>query len=561
MTKTRKFLTLIVAFVICIVSFVALSTRTEVKAAEAGTLVSNAISLTSGKWCTKYWTNQNYSLNCYNKIVVPSRGYITLTVQKPFDSEGEICSYDIILYNPQGDVVWDASTAPQRDSFNEYYVYKIGLAAGTYYMNLDPNFYVYSTSAPIPSKYKYVFTKTAYWEVESNNDKSTATQLTLGKTYNGVYQEENSAPRSDYYKVKLTKGKFYCLTIGNYNELDAGTCMIDFRDPNNEYLLYGIKESGNSKFKIFKASCSGWYYLKLHNALSNPGVEYTVKVAEHIKKAQTISGPSKITVYGYDDFNISKYKYSAKTELAYTENSSILSIRNGKIDPSDSGTATITIKAAETDYYKAATKKVTVVINPAGTTMKSLTNNKRGGLEVKFETPYYSGVSTQVQIATNKNFTKNVKNHYVKNGGEQITIKNLKAGTTYYVRTRNIDTVNGKKYYSKWSKTLSKKVTVSIPRVNISSAYSWSWAEGKLEVEWYSVDNVAGYQVQISTNNKFTKNLKTKNIYGSDYLYTEHEFTKLTSGKKYYVRVRAFVKTGGKMHYGSWSNIKNDIIS
>ena len=66
-------------------------------AAEAGTLVSNAITLSDNVWHTKYWTSNNYRLNCYNKIVVPSRGYITFTAQKPFDDEGELCSYDFIL--------------------------------------------------------------------------------------------------------------------------------------------------------------------------------------------------------------------------------------------------------------------------------------------------------------------------------------------------------------------------------------------------------------------------------------------------------------------------------
>ena len=76
-----------------------------VSAAEAGTLTSNAIQLSPGVWRTKYWTHKNYKLNCYNRIEVPSRGYITFTASKPFDDEGELCSYDLVLYDATGNVI------------------------------------------------------------------------------------------------------------------------------------------------------------------------------------------------------------------------------------------------------------------------------------------------------------------------------------------------------------------------------------------------------------------------------------------------------------------------
>lgn len=217
-------------------------------AAEPGTLPSNAIALTSGKFYTKYWTSDNCDLNCYNRIIVPSRGYITLTLEKPYDDEGEICSYDLVLVDENGNNVWLCDTEAQADTFSEYYVYKVGLNKGTYYLNIKPNFYVYSYSAPIPGAYKYTFKSSNYWEVEPNNSQATATPLEFDKMYSGVYAEESyGSSYIDYYKIKLKKGVTYKLKVNNYEELDAGTLILYLVDPSgNQKSLHDHKMSGTT---------------------------------------------------------------------------------------------------------------------------------------------------------------------------------------------------------------------------------------------------------------------------------------------------------------------------
>ncbi|MBO5303708.1 MAG: fibronectin type III domain-containing protein [Lachnospiraceae bacterium] len=65
----------------------------------------------------------------------------------------------------------------------------------------------------------------------------------------------------------------------------------------------------------------------------------------------------------------------------------------------------------------------------------------------------------QIQYATNKKFTKNKKKITLKkNKKNKYTIKKLKAGKKYYFRVRAYKTVNGKKYYSKWSKVIKRKI-------------------------------------------------------------------------------------------------------
>lgn len=75
----------------------------------------------------------------------------------------------------------------------------------------------------------------------------------------------------------------------------------------------------------------------------------------------------------------------------------------------------------------------------------------------------------------------------------------------------------------------------------------------KLKVTWKWDVGVSGYQVQYALNKSFTKGKKTK----SAGKYAEVKtLTGLKTKKYYYVRVRAYKKSGSKTVYGSWSTVK-----
>lgn len=65
----------------------------------------------------------------------------------------------------------------------------------------------------------------------------------------------------------------------------------------------------------------------------------------------------------------------------------------------------------------------------------------------------------QIQYSANKKFKKNAtKIKTVKKSAViKVTIKKLKAGKKYYVRVRTYKTVNGRDYYSGWSKAKTVK--------------------------------------------------------------------------------------------------------
>lgn len=73
-------------------------------------------------------------------------------------------------------------------------------------------------------------------------------------------------------------------------------------------------------------------------------------------------------------------------------------------------------------------------------------------------------------------------------------------------------------------------------------------------VKWKCQVEADGYQIQYALDKKFTKKLKTKNV---NSFYKESMTIKnLKKKKTYYVRVRAFKKSGGSKIYGSWSKVK-----
>lgn len=416
----------------------------------SGTTISDAIVLSNGEWNTRYWTNKNYDLNCYNKIEVSGRGYITFSISKPYDSKGKLSYYYLYLYDTKGNMVWSSYTGSRKNSFGDFYEYKIGLAKGTYYMDIDPSFYISSSASPVATKCKYTFTKNDYWEIEPNNELSKATVLNLGKKYSGVYCDESGkAAYKDYFKFNLKKGKKYTLTFYNYNELDAGTTIIDLFDPNgNEIRLSSRdgKESGTSKYWTITAPKTGWHSLLFRNNCNEIGVNYQIKV-EEIKSAKLST-----TSYAYNG-KVKSPGVVVKDSIGNTLNKNVdytVTYATGRKNVGKYK-VTVTFKGNYSGY-----KNLYFTINPAKTTVKSLTAGKKS-LKVAITKKSTQVTGYQIQYATNKSFksakTKNVTSYKT----TSVTLSKLSAKKTYYVRVRTYKTVNGVKYYSGWSSYKYKK--------------------------------------------------------------------------------------------------------
>ena len=88
----------------------------------------------------------------------------------------------------------------------------------------------------------------------------------------------------------------------------------------------------------------------------------------------------------------------------------------------------------------------------------------------------------------------------------------------------------------------------NIPSTTITSVKTKSEA---FTIKWKKKTNIAGYQIQYSTNSKFKKGNKSIKIKNAKTI--SKKITKLKAAKKYYVRIRTYK---GKK-YSKWSKVKS----
>lgn len=121
------------------------------------------------------------------------------------------------------------------------------------------------------------------------------------------------------------------------------------------------------------------------------------------------------------------------------------------------------------------------------------------------------------------------------------------AGTQKY-RIRAYTTYNGKKYYSGYT-TLKFDVPGKAAIQSVKSG------KKKCTVKWKKqTSKTTGFQIQYSTSSNF-KNAKTVTIKKKSAV--SKTISKLTSGKKYYIRIRAYKTVGKVKVYGAWSAKKS----
>ncbi|MCD7838120.1 MAG: DUF4886 domain-containing protein, partial [Clostridiales bacterium] len=92
--------------------------------------------------------------------------------------------------------------------------------------------------------------------------------------------------------------------------------------------------------------------------------------------------------------------------------------------------------------------------------------------------------------------------------------------------------------------------SLTLDQPSISSVSNASG--GGLTVKWSSVSSASGYQVQTATNSSFSKNVQSTTTSGAS-----KTISSLTSGTKYYVRVRAYKTVSGTKYYSAWSSTKS----
>lgn len=158
--------------------------------------------------------------------------------------------------------------------------------------------------------------------------------------------------------------------------------------------------------------------------------------------------------YGNKSFYVNARLSNGNGKLSYSSSDNKVATINssGKVTFKKVGKVVITVKAAETSNYNAAQVQANLTITPNKQKVKSASISGRK-LKVTW-TKDAQASGYEVQYATNKKFTKNVKTVKIKKK-QKISYKSkkLKKKTTYYVRVR---AYKGS-IYGGWSKAVKVK--------------------------------------------------------------------------------------------------------
>jgi len=232
-------------------------------------------------------------------------------------------------------------------------------------------------------------------------------------TYNTVYYSKDGDIEGYGDGEDLVEGKDY--TVSYSNNVNVGTATITIKGK-GEYVGTITKT-----FKILKTKS-----IKNTTVTGIKNKTYTGKVL----KQSVVVKDGNTTLKSGTDYTVS-YKNNKKV-----------------------GTATVVI-TGKGNYTGTVTK--TFKINPKGTSLKKLTKGKKQ-FKATWKVQKTQTTGYQIQYSTNKKFKSGNKTVKVKkNKTTSSTVKKLKAKKKYYVRIRTYKTVNGKTYYSGWSKV--KNVT------------------------------------------------------------------------------------------------------
>lgn len=123
---------------------------------------------------------------------------------------------------------------------------------------------------------------------------------------------------------------------------------------------------------------------------------------------------------------------------------------------------------------------------------------------------------------------------------------NLQSSVSAYPSTFN--------YYAVAYNTPNLSVTNNISNPEGTKVKKLTAGKKSLKVKWNKKSNISGYEIQLATNKKFTKNKKTVTI---DNYNTGSKKVKSLKRSKYYVKIRTYRNYNGTKLYSNWSKVKS----
>ena len=175
------------------------------------------------------------------------------------------------------------------------------------------------------------------------------------------------------------------------------------------------------------------------------------------KKEQKISARDVVKTLGAAAFSlnakVTSGKASERGALTYSSaNKKVATVNSkGMVTLHSVGRARITITAKATNTYRKTVKKITVTVNPKGTTITNV--RALAGKSLTVIIKKQSGVSGyELRCSASASMKNATTVRAVGAGYVSKTIRNLKVGKKYYIQVRTYKTVKGTEYFSTWSK-------------------------------------------------------------------------------------------------------------
>ena len=226
--------------------------------------------------------------------------------------------------------------------------------------------------------------------------------------------------------------------------------------------------------------------------------------------------------YGDTAFNL-QAQSSFGGKLTYTSaDQSVVSVSsNGTVTIKGPGSTTITINGAETSNYKAAVKSIPIVVN-----QKKLS----GSIKLFSGSYVYNGKAKQPKVTL----------------GNLVQNRDFKVvyGNNVNIGTAKI-TVTGIGCY-KGTLTRTFKIVPAQPKISVVR----SAETGKIQVKWEK-QGCGGYEIAFSRNNNFSTVAKRVTVTGNSGI--SKTVSGFTSGKTYYIKMRAYKTVNGQKYYSAYS--------
>ncbi|RHR65119.1 hypothetical protein DWW70_11380 [Coprococcus sp. AF16-5] len=225
-------------------------------------------------------------------------------------------------------------------------------------------------------------------------------------------------------------------------------------------VTYTYSKVGSNKYSNTVPSNEGKYIIKAYVAETEDYYAGTATCVFEITKKPVVKKTQTITtnaanytlVYGGKSVTI-KAKTNGNGKKSYkSSNNNVVSIdKTGKMIVKNTGKVTVSIYVAATTAYKAATKKVTVVVKPKIQAIKGIKSQKKSSIYVKYvKDTKVSGY--EIQTALDSKFKKSVNTYTIKPYSKyRVTLTKKRTGKIYYVRVRSYKIVGSQKIYGSYS--------------------------------------------------------------------------------------------------------------